>query len=89
MEHHSGSSLESLSLPTLIQEKKKKKGLYSLQIVETFLCYQYIFLFAHCYLNGYMEFSNVGWFWQENLDDWEVILFVFLWTLKLFKNKYN
>lgn len=59
MEHHSGLSLESLSLPILIQEKKKK-GLYSLQIVETFLCYQYIFLFAHCYLNGYMEFSNIG-----------------------------
>lgn len=25
MEHHSGLSLESLSLPILIQEKKKKK----------------------------------------------------------------
>ena len=75
MEHHSASSLESLSLQILIQEKKK--GLYSLRIVETLLCYQYIFLFAHLYLNGYTEFGNIAWFWQENLDDWEVSFLYF------------
>ena len=55
----------------------KKKGLYSLWIVETLLCYQYIFLFAHLYLNGYTEFGNIAWFWQENLDDWKVSFLYF------------